>query len=178
MIDLTLDLAGSPSVAGQLDRAKRLVTDLSEFYRGAAENAFTAYQTRVFATQGGENGVRWPDNHPLVKRMKQRTGRGRGGVGRDTNRMWASLTKRFGPDSLAQITPTTFTRGTSVFYARYFNDGTKGGKLPKEKTGLSRDVPWRLPARPLIVDPLPQSFVLDLQTRFDAYLARRLAASA
>ncbi len=92
-----------------------------------------------FASEGEHLGTPWARLTEKTLRARVRPGGNRGGVLRDTNRLWASLTKPRAPEGVTVMEKHEYMRGSVVPYARFHQEGTD-----------------RMPARPLHPDPLPE----------------------
>ena len=128
------------------------VTDLREAW--PAVDRFTSRMYRKqFASEGSYLGTPWKPLKPKTLKARNRPGGNRGGILRDTNRLWASLTKPRAPEGITRFGRTEYQRGTTVPYARFHQQGTK-----------------HLPERPLHPDPLP----LKIRETFAAMIRRHL----
>jgi len=100
----------------------------------------TTVFARQFASLGAFGGTLWAALRPSTIRARASVGRGRGGILRDTNRLWASLVKGRGPESVRVIGKDDYRRGTAVPYAQYHQSGTAS-----------------MPQRQVIPDPMPRA---------------------
>lgn len=112
------------------------VADARPAFRVLDKHASTVF-IRQFASEGAWGGRSWPRLRPATIRARQKPGRGRGGILRDTNRLWASLVK-VGPESIRLIEPQRYERGTIVPYA------------------FRHQIGDRVPVRQIIPDPMPE----------------------
>lgn len=133
------------------------VHDLRPAFR-RIDRDVTGHLRKQFDTRGQHLGTPWPALKPQTvigrtyKRMASTKARAKAlsmvGAGqplRDTNRLWASITKGTSPDSLRLIDLLRYERGTTHRkngqpVAAIHNTGTKDGKIP---------------ARPMIPDTWP-----------------------
>lgn len=171
---IVVDATGALAALGEvLDRA----TDLSPVLAGPINKSVDTLFTRQFDSEGQYGGTRWAPRAPVTQLLLRRPGHGRGGIGRDTNRMWASLTKGgSGPEAIRVVTPTSLERGTTVPYARWFAAGyvsktfvavgADGQPVP-----LYRRRPKRIPARPLVPNPIPDVIVRVWQRLIETFIA-------
>ena len=130
-LSATVDLAGAMQILQGLEHALK---DLSPVFRGPIDALTTAAFFAQFETRGTRlNGAPWQPLSPTtialrtrvvrrgaVARTTNRVGMARAGFSaplRNTNRLWASLVKSGGPESLRVISPSTYQRGTRVSYA-------------------------------------------------------------
>ncbi len=154
--------------AGALTRLRAALAkadDLSPVLGGAINKSVDTLFQRQFDSEGAYGGTKWAALTPATKKLRTRRGHGRGGIGRDTNRMWASFTKLgLGPEAVKVLTKRSLERGSQVPYARIFDGGymsktfavlgTDGSLIP-----LRRKKPKKVPARPIVPDPVPAEIV-------------------
>lgn len=146
----------------------QLLMDVSEFtqmsarlanlgpaFAGPVDTLMTSFLAVQFKTEGAAGGERWASLAPRTLEARKRPGHGRGGIGRDTNRLWASLVKSPSPEGWVRVTPTTYSRGTNVPYAQFFSEGTRGGLQP---------------ARPISPSPLPPWLVDSISAAVNRYI--------
>lgn len=152
-VGLNLDLA--PAVA-MTDAVAARIRDWTPVLRGPVHRSVSRFFLRQFETEGAEGGTRWAPHRPLTVRLRRRPGHGRGGIGRDTNRLWASLVK-VGPESVLVTGPTEYERGTTVAHAAPFHAGVSPGR--QRVFGRAPLVPLGIPARTLVPDPFPRTYV-------------------
>lgn len=162
-----VNVTGAERLLGSLRSA---LVDLSPVFRGPIDRHTSDMFRAQFESEGVRlTGTRWAPLSPTtirlrvrvvgkrVKRSTSRVGRARAGfatIGRDTNRLFASLAKAGGPEGLRVITPASYERGTRVRYAARFNDG---GTLTHM---FGRPVtPRRVPGRPIVPLELPAADV-------------------
>lgn len=171
-----VDVAGAREV---LRGVRGAVKDLSPVFRGPIDRATTQALVQQFETKGVRlNGAPWQPLSPVTialrtrvivrkgaARTVNRAGRARAGFStplRDTNRMWASLTKSGAPEGLRVITPSSYERGTRVPYAAKHQRGFTITQM----FGRSLKAPKRVPARPIVPTNLP----LDLVQQYEGHL--------
>lgn len=148
----------------------RATKDLRPVLGGPINSSVDQLFRRQFNSEGAFGGQKWAPLRPVTKLLRQRPGHGRGGIGRDTNRMWASLTKfGVGPDAIKILTPSSLERGTSLPYARWFSQGYISKTKPVLGSGgrlafIRRRAPKRIPPRPLVPDPTPRSLTKAWET--------------
>jgi hypothetical protein len=162
----------------ELRAALDRVTDLSPVMGGPINASVDSVLKRQFQSEGAAYSGKWAPLKPVTLQLRKRRGHGRGGIGRDTNRMWSSLTKLgLGPEAVKVVTKDSLTRGTTVPYARWFH----GGYLSKtfvvadrnnNPVPLRRKIPKRVPARPIIPDPWPR----EVTGAWEKFIARYIEA--
>ncbi len=113
---------GNREAIDALRRAKRVVGDLRPYWRQIDKHVSSLFR-RQFATQGAMLTTPWRPLQDSTLRARQRPGHGRGGILRDTNRLWGPLTKGRGPEAIRSIERLRYERGTSVPYAIYHQFG-------------------------------------------------------
>lgn len=171
---MTGPIVARVNVAGALKAltfAQRAAADLTDVMGGDVNQIVDEYLTEQFATEGKAGSTPWAPHSPVTRALRQRRGHGRGGIGRDTNRMWASLTKLgLGPDAVKDVTPDGLVRGTKVPYARFFAGGWKSVTVPivgptgEIATIVRRKVPRQIEARPIApADGLPSPYVTRIE---------------
>lgn len=148
-----------------LRRLGAALQDLSPVLGGPVNASVNDLFTRQFATEGREGGTRWAPLAPVTVLLRKRRGHGRGGILRDTNRLWASFTKLgLGPDGVKVVTPDSLQRGSTVPYAAPHQTGfTSRTFVVVNKLGnpvpLHRRSPKKIPARPIVPDPVPVKYI-------------------
>lgn len=140
-ITVTSKMAGTNRLSLDLQKLARAAEDLRPALRKIDKHVATIFR-RQFATEGGFGGRQWPRLARATIKARQKSGRGRGGILRDTNRLWGSLVK-VGPETVLIVRPHYYERGTSVPYARAHQLGRGKG----------------LPVREIIPDPIPDSIL-------------------
>ena len=150
--------------------------NLAPVLRGPISRSIAQFWRRVFASQGALIGRTWAPLKPVTILLRKRAGHGRGGIGgrgigRDTNKLWASLTKPGGPNSIRLVTNSSLIQGSSLPQARFMQDGglsthfpriTFAGKRRKRIADVAwvrRKTPVKVPARPLLPKRLPDPLV-------------------
>ena len=158
-----VDVAGA---VARLSAVMKQTEDLSPVFAGPINQSLNEMFIKIFATEGAAyGGKRWAPHAPVTTLLRKRRGHGRGGVLRDTNRLWASLTKLGnGPDAVKFVGKQSLVRGTLVTYAephqRGFTSrtfvvvGKDGNPVP-----LYRKIPKKIPARPFVPDPMPKQLI-------------------
>lgn len=171
-IEVQVDVSGA---LARLNAVATAASDLRPVFEGPINQSINEVFTKQFATEGSFGGKKWAPQAPVTKLLRQRRGHGRGGILRDENRLWASLTKLgLGPDAVKIVTKGSIIRGTSVPYGKYHQTGyvsktfvvvnRLGDPVP-----LRRRFPKNIPARPIIPDPMPNNVVRgweDTLTKF------------
>jgi phage gpG-like protein len=148
-ISVSMDIS---EVLQQMGALNERATDLRPVFDGPIDESVSELYTQQFATEGQFGGARWA---PLAARTllaRTRRGHGRGGILRDTSRLWASLVKRGAPEGIRSVSRDQYERGTSVAYAVFHQLGTR-----------------RMPARKIAPDPLPARVVVgwtDIISRY------------
>src|SRR5689334_22402642 len=90
--------------------------DLRPVWNDVVDPDFSAFGEQQFATEGAAGGTPWAPLSPATVTWKARFGRAGMGILRFFNRLWSSLTKRGGEDSLRLYEPLAAHLGTSVPY--------------------------------------------------------------
>ena len=158
-------------VRKMLAGARRRAADLSRFFRGPLDKEVTDFLRRQFDTEGAHGGRRWAPLSSTTLALRRRAGHGRGGVGRDTNTMWASLVKSGGPQSIRRITPREYERGSRVPWSGLFQQGWT------QRTIFGRPLrrTIRVPGREVFPDPLPSQLQGRIRRRFVRYLEGKVS---
>lgn len=161
---------------GVSDRA----TDLRKAWMFGVQPIVTEFLQRRFQTEGAYLGEKWAALAPATVALRSQSGRGRGGIGRDTNRLWASLVKSAGasaaPEGVLDIGPTTYERGTTVPYARFFAGGYTSKTVPVQTAKGWRFVRRKpenfkhVPARPIFPDPMPKQLTESVEAVLKRYI--------
>lgn len=135
--------------------------DLTPVLGGEVNSILNDFFKQQFASEGVYGGAKWAPLAPVTLLARKRRGHGRGGILRDTNKLWASLTKMgLGPNAVRSIRPLSLTRGTSLKYAKWIQSGyvsptfivlgKNGQVIP-----LRRRVAKRVAARMIVPRRLP-----------------------
>jgi hypothetical protein len=151
-----LDAIGLAQAVGGLERLARRAANLEPVFRGPIDREVLAFGRSQFETAGRAGGAPWRALAASTVAQKRKIRRDGMGILRRFNRLFASVTKRTGPDALVVITPQRYERGTRVPYALPLVTGTRRG----------------VPARPIYPDVLP----VPLLTRLATHVARHLEA--
>jgi hypothetical protein len=151
-----LEAVGLAQAVGGLERLARRAANLEPVFRGPIDREVLAFGRAQFDTAGRAGGVPWRALSASTIAQKRKLRRDGMGILRRFNRLFASVTKRTGPDALVVITPQRYERGTRVPYALPLVSGTRRG----------------IPARPIYPANLPPA----LLTRFATLVARHLEA--
>jgi phage gpG-like protein len=177
-----MDATVKVDVAGAVARLREVMNrteDLSPVFAGPINKSVNDMFIRVFQSEGSAyGGKRWAPHAPVTKLLRKRRGHGRGGVLRDTNRLWASLTKLgLGPDAVKLVGKQSLTRGTLVTYAEPHQTGyTSRTFVVVDKAGnpvpLYRKTPVKIPARPFIPDPMPKQMIVAWEKMITDFVTR------
>lgn len=116
--------------------------NLERVLAGPVDKYITAFLVQQFVSEGSAGGAPWAPLSPETIANRKKPGRGRGGIGRDTNQMWSSLVKSPSTEGYTRISANTYERGSTVKHMWYFAGGTK-----------------RQPARPVWPQVMPDSVV-------------------
>lgn len=156
--------------------------DLRPAWLRDVQPLITDFLTQRFNSEGAYLGAKWAPLSDATLALRTRPGHGRGGIGRDTNRLWASFVKSAGsaaaPGGTLLIAKDRYERGSSLEYARYFNDGYNSKTKPvfvETKQGprwvfVRRKDAKQIPGRPIIPDPLPAQLVEQVELSLRAYV--------
>lgn len=173
---LSIDLSPLTALGGR-------ASNLTPVWVDDVQPIVTDFLLQRFASEGAYGGAKWAPHAPVTKELRKGAGRGRGGIGRDTNRLWASLVKSAGtsaaPGGLLAITPTRYERGSALPYAAPFAGGYNSTHRPvrgKGKDGkpgwvfLRRASPKHIAGRPIFPDPVPPEFITQVATAVRRYI--------
>lgn len=114
-----VDLSTAP-----LEALGARATNLTPVFLDKVDKLVTAFLVAQFTSEGSYGGEKWAALAPRTLEYRKLPGHGRGGIGRDTNRLWASLVKSPSSEGVVNVTPTHYERGTNVPYAKFFSEGT------------------------------------------------------
>lgn len=168
-------------VRGALTRLREVAAaaqDLSPVFGGPINQSLDEVFKAQFESEGAAYGTKWQSLASVTVALRKRRGHGRGGILRDTNRLWASLTKLgLGPDAFKDVGTHSLERGSTVPYGKWHQTGfesktfvvTKGKGSAITFVALHRKTPVKVPARPFIPDPFPDKIVdrwVDMITEF------------
>ncbi len=123
VVRLDVDVRGMPGVRDVLKRAEKRAEDLRPVLRGPITNSIHQFFRRQFASDGAAGGEAWLPLTPTTRILKARSNRSSMGVLRFSNRLWASLTKRSGPESVVIAKPQSLEVGTSDAKAVFHQKG-------------------------------------------------------
>ena len=159
--DLDLEVRGAEGVQFALRRLRGRVQDARPAFRLVDKHLTTVFR-RQFETEGRFGGSPWPPLKPATIRAREQAGRGRGGILRDTNRLWGSLVKGGNvPEGILVIDALRYVRGTQVPYAADHQTG-----VPEQN----------LPPRPPIPDPMPPEVLRVWERIFLRFFSGELEA--
>jgi len=164
---------------------KDRLADLRPAWIEDVQPIITDFLTKRFETEGAYmTGAKWAPLAPASKELRARPGHGRGGIGRDTNAMWASFVKSAGstaaPNGILLIDEERYERGSSLKWAQWFHRGYNSTRKPvlvRDKDGnkkwifVKRAAAKRIPARPIIPDPLPAELVEQVESALMRYVS-------
>jgi hypothetical protein len=136
---------------GFFRRLREQTTDLTDYFNGPIDASVLMFFRRRFMSGGEIGGERWAPLRPATIKLKRQSGRENMGILRHSNRLWASLTKRAGPDTVLSITPDRYERGTSDPKAIYHQKGF----TMKTIFGRPFKYPRKLVARKLVPEEMP-----------------------
>lgn len=169
------------NVAGALDKlsaAAKAAVNLKPVLGGPINASIDELMRQQFDSEGAAMGTRWAPLAPVTLKLRERRGHGRGGILRDTNRLWASLTKLgLGPDALLVVTDASIERGTKLPYAQWQQTGYLSKTfVVLDKAGnaipLKRKTFKQIPARPIITEDIPPEFLADWQRMIAEFIAK------
>lgn len=130
---------------------KRLVVNLQPVFEGPIDASVVQFFTRQFASSGRIGGEPWAPLRPVTLMLKRRRGRENMGILRDSNRLWASLTKRTGPETVMSATDERYERGSSNINALRH----QAGYTQTHIFGRLRRHPREVKPRKIVPDTLP-----------------------
>lgn len=175
---VTVDVAGAMARLRETIAATR---DMTPVFGGPINASVDTLFRRQFESEGSYAGARWAPLRPVTKQLRTRRGHGRGGILRDTNRLWASFTKLgLGPEAVKVVTSESLERGSTVPHARFHQTGfvsrtfvvidADGNPIP-----LRRKRPQGVPARPIVPDRVPPALVKAWETFIARWIEGRAA---
>ncbi len=148
---MTIALAGTVVTDDRVFAAlARRCENLERFWPIVDKGVTLLFQRR-FASEGAWGGRRWARLRPLTLNLRSRRGRGRGGILRDTGRLWGSFVKSGGPDSIRVMEPKRYERGSRLRTAALHQRGWQSAVV----FGRRRRRPVRVPARPVMPERVP-----------------------
>jgi hypothetical protein len=159
-VSLSAKILGKEQALAVIGGIGRRAGNLAPFFSGPFDASVLQFFRRQFDSAGRAGGEPWAPLRPMTLALKQRFHRGSMGVLRFENRLWASLTKRIGPDTVFHVGPTSYERGTSVPWAALHQRGF----VVTSVFGKPRRYPRRVPARKLVPDQMPGSLVKAWQS--------------
>lgn len=166
-IKTKLDTSELDKLTGDLERRAK---DLRAPFRGPITVATTNFLRKQFDTEGQEGGEPWEPLRPLTLKLRKRPGHGRGGIGRDTNRMWAAWTKPGAPGSVLVVRKQEMLRGVSLEHARYFQEGVSPQR--QRVFGVKPKQPRGQPPRKVVPDVLPSKLTNEYERIIADYMER------
>lgn len=172
VIKYEIDLTGLEQVGDRAD-------DLRPVWLRDIQPLVTDFLSQRFDSEGAFEGAKWADLAPVTIELRKRPGHGRGGIGRDTGRMWASWVKSAGsapaPGGVLVIEKNRYERGSTLPQSLWFTQGIDSTHVPLQtKKGwvfVRRKVTKRTPARPILPDPLPLSLLEQVNLSIEAYVS-------
>lgn len=173
-VQVTVDVSGA---LAKLSTVLKAATDLSPVFGGPINQSVDEAIKKQFDTEGSFSGTKWAPLAPVTVKLRGRRGHGRGGILRDTNRLWASLTKLgLGPEAIKVVTKNSLVRGSTVPYAQYHQTGYQSRTFvvinkQGDPVALRRKTPRAVPARPPIPDPMPTSVVKSWEEMISRFIA-------
>jgi hypothetical protein len=173
--NVRIDVSGA---VARLSEVMKAAHDLSPVFAGPINQSLNEVFIKQFQTEGAYGGKKWAPLAPVTRKLRQRRGHGRGGILRDTNKLWASFTKLgLGPDAVKIVRPDSLTRGSTVIYAEPHQTGfTSRTFVVINKLGnpvaLRRKVPKKIPARPIIPETMPSTVVQSWEKMIADFIAR------
>lgn len=130
-------------VLKDLDDAQGRTDDLRPVFR-LFDRRVSMFARRQFETSGAVGGTPWEELDESTKKARQRhRGGNRGGVSRplwDFGKLKTSL-QEVGPESVREVGRQRYVRGTTVFYARFHQEGEG---VPQRQVFLD---PWPMQLR-------------------------------
>lgn len=128
---ISVKLGGMERTREAFKRMRGRARDGTRVLRGPIDKSISAFWRRMFISNGLYGGERWAAHSPVTRLIRRKSrGRGRGGLLRDTNRLWAALTKGSGPGAYRRVTPHLIERGTTWPHAKFAQEGFKSVSWP------------------------------------------------
>ena len=155
MTQVNVRIFGDEEAQRMLREAGKRSRNLSPVFRGPVDKLVTKLFTDQFATEGKSGPLPWAPLSAATLADKARIRRGRMGVLRRFNTLWASLVKSGGPQGIRDIGPDRYERGTAVPYAAAHQLGAR----IRRWGNVTFRTPKRLPVRQVVPDPAPPRFV-------------------
>lgn len=153
MLHPKVDLEITPP--GFFMRLRRHLKNMEPLFRGPIDASVVQFFTRQFNSEGKVGGEPWAPLRPATLKIKRRSGRENMGILRNENRLWASLTKRAGPDTVLRTTPERYERGTSDPKAVWHQKGWTQNTI----FGRQRRHPRKIKPRKMVPDKIPSMLV-------------------
>jgi hypothetical protein len=143
--------------------------DLRPVFRGPISNSIHMFFQRQFASDGAVGGEPWAKLRPTTLSLKGKDNRSKMGTLQHTRRLWSSLVKRSGPESVKIITKDRMEQGTGVWWAHFHQLGWTQSKI----FGKPMKRPRRVKPRKLVPDTMPRNLVTAWETFLVRYLEKR-----
>lgn len=165
----SISISGGDALNRLLAGVVQRTGDLSPIFRGPIDKSVTMMEKAQFATKGEFGGRRWAELRPSTKAARPRPGGNRGGIDHplwDTGAGKASLEK-VGPNSFREITRSSYERGSTLPRMALHQVGytiTQWG-------GRKLRHPRRVPARPVVPNPIPEFVQASWAVMLEAYIA-------
>jgi hypothetical protein len=165
----TLQLGVSVDISAverMLVKLSSKTVDLRPVFHDVINPSVTKFFERQFDTEGAEGGAKWRKLSDLTRRLRTRSGHGRGGILRDTNVMWSSFVKGYGPMAIQRIERQEMERGSRDRKAALHQTGWKTSTV----FGRKRQKPVRVPARPIVPKTMPAPLVTMWEGALSAFI--------
>lgn len=153
-------VTGLAAVERALRYAHKAAVDLRPVFAGPIRNSIHDFFRRRFRTHGSHGGERWAPLRAATVRIKSQSHRGKMGVLRRYNRLWASLVKRGAPEGVVNITKRSLEVGTSVPSAEQHQKGWTQTRV----FGRPRKSSLRIAPRKLVPRELPTSLTREWES--------------
>lgn len=149
-------------VLEDLDDAQGRTDDLRPVFR-LFDRRVSMFARRQFETSGAVGGDPWePLKEETKKKRLRHRGGNRGGVDKplwDFGKLKASL-QTAGPESVREVGRQRYVRGTTVFYARFHQEGTED-----------------IPKRQIFPDPWPDQLRLSVNALMRRHFEGKLPSA-
>jgi phage gpG-like protein len=165
---INLKLEGGERVEALLLALQRRSGNLLPLYNGPIDKSVTMLFRAQFSSNGAYGGQPWAPLRPSTREWRVRSGGNRGGVGHplwDTGEGKASF-ETVGPNSYRVVGPLTYERGSTLprmaLHQKGYTIRQWGGHVFRN--------PRRVPARPIVPDPVPTFLTNTWLTLLERYL--------
>lgn len=134
------------------------LSNLRPVLDGPIRNSIHQFYKRQFDSEGAVGGEPWQGLSPATLAIKSRLGRAGMGTMQRSRRLWASLTKRGGPEQFVRLTDDSIEVGTQVQNAGFpYAVAMQEGWTQRSVFGKPRKRAKKIRPRKIVPDELPTS---------------------